>query len=165
MVVRIAFTTPRHQTSPHARHSFLRGFVTKEVAFFHKDSKSLIEADLLFNLPPNEQVPSFFPMQTITPLLTAGTVFQIQESNLLSPHEGHESVVLCTQAIGMVGRQRQGVRNHIVPFVTLYPSPPTFQSYEEGRQDSRRMGLRANHPLSWCQCDRCFVPRSLGLTA
>lgn len=34
---------------------FLRGFLTKEVAFFHKDSKSLIEADLLFNMPPNEQ--------------------------------------------------------------------------------------------------------------
>ena len=26
------------------------------MAFLHKDSKSLIEADLLMNLPPNEQV-------------------------------------------------------------------------------------------------------------
>jgi len=34
---------------------FFPGFTTKEVAFFHKDSKSLIEADLLFNLPPKEQ--------------------------------------------------------------------------------------------------------------
>jgi hypothetical protein len=32
--------------------------MTKEVAFLHKDSKSLIEADLLFNLPPKEQVTS-----------------------------------------------------------------------------------------------------------
>jgi hypothetical protein len=32
--------------------------VTKEVAFLHNDSKSLIEADLLFNMPPNEQVRS-----------------------------------------------------------------------------------------------------------
>jgi len=34
---------------------FFPGFMTKEVAFFHKNSKSLIEADLLFNLPPKEQ--------------------------------------------------------------------------------------------------------------
>lgn len=39
-------------------YSFLRGFVTKEVAFLHKNSKSLIEADLLFNMPPSEQVRS-----------------------------------------------------------------------------------------------------------
>jgi hypothetical protein len=29
--------------------------MTKEVAFLHKDSKSLLAADLLFNLPPKEQ--------------------------------------------------------------------------------------------------------------
>jgi len=34
---------------------FFSGFMTKEVAFLHKDSKSLLEADLLFNLPPKEQ--------------------------------------------------------------------------------------------------------------
>jgi len=34
---------------------FFSGFATKEVAFLHKDSKSLIVADLLFNLPPKEQ--------------------------------------------------------------------------------------------------------------
>jgi len=34
---------------------FLQSFRSKEVAFLHKDSKSLIEADLLFNLPPIEQ--------------------------------------------------------------------------------------------------------------
>jgi hypothetical protein len=28
----------------------------KETAFFHKASKSMIEADLLFNLPAKEQV-------------------------------------------------------------------------------------------------------------
>jgi len=34
---------------------FFPGSMTKEVAFFHKNSKSLVEADLLFNLPPREQ--------------------------------------------------------------------------------------------------------------
>jgi len=43
-------------TNPYPCPSFFPGFLTKEVAFFHKDSKSLIEADLLLNLPPKEQV-------------------------------------------------------------------------------------------------------------
>ena len=34
----------------------ISAFKNKDVAFLHKDSRSLIEADLLFNLPPNEQV-------------------------------------------------------------------------------------------------------------
>ena len=36
--------------------SYFSGFKNKDVAFFHPASKSLIEADLLFNLPPTEQV-------------------------------------------------------------------------------------------------------------
>lgn len=36
--------------------SYFTGFRNKDVAFFHKESKSLIEADLLMNLPPTEQV-------------------------------------------------------------------------------------------------------------
>ncbi|PCH44721.1 hypothetical protein WOLCODRAFT_77748, partial [Wolfiporia cocos MD-104 SS10] len=37
------------------KHCFFSGFVNKDVAFFHPASKTLIEADLLFNLPPTEQ--------------------------------------------------------------------------------------------------------------
>jgi len=40
--------------------SYFSGFRNKDVAFFHVASKSLIEADLLFNLPANEQVRWFF---------------------------------------------------------------------------------------------------------
>ncbi|KAH6909503.1 hypothetical protein BKA70DRAFT_1102529 [Coprinopsis sp. MPI-PUGE-AT-0042] len=36
-------------------HCYFAGFKNKDVAFFHKESKSLIEADLLMNLPPTEQ--------------------------------------------------------------------------------------------------------------
>lgn len=36
--------------------SYFTGFKNKDVAFFHPASKSLIEADLLFNLPAREQV-------------------------------------------------------------------------------------------------------------
>jgi hypothetical protein len=35
---------------------FFSGFANKDVAFFHVASKILIEANLLFNLPGNEQV-------------------------------------------------------------------------------------------------------------
>ncbi|KIL57556.1 hypothetical protein M378DRAFT_133232 [Amanita muscaria Koide BX008] len=37
------------------KHCYFEGFRNKDVAFFHHDSKSLIEADLLFNLPAHEQ--------------------------------------------------------------------------------------------------------------
>jgi hypothetical protein len=36
--------------------SFFSGFKNKDVAFFHPESKTLIEADLLSNLPAKEQV-------------------------------------------------------------------------------------------------------------
>jgi len=37
------------------QHCFFSGFKNKDVAFFHPASKTLIQADLLFNLPPTEQ--------------------------------------------------------------------------------------------------------------
>ncbi|KAH9941107.1 uncharacterized protein BXZ73DRAFT_98318 [Epithele typhae] len=37
------------------KHVFFSGFKNKDVAFFHEASKTLIEADLLFNLPAKEQ--------------------------------------------------------------------------------------------------------------
>lgn len=37
------------------QHCYFSGHQNKDVAFFHPASKSLIEADLLFNLPPTEQ--------------------------------------------------------------------------------------------------------------
>lgn len=36
--------------------SFFSGFKNKDVAFFHPQSKTLIQADLLFNFPCHEQV-------------------------------------------------------------------------------------------------------------
>ncbi|KIK70265.1 hypothetical protein GYMLUDRAFT_34761 [Collybiopsis luxurians FD-317 M1] len=37
------------------QHCYFSGFKNKDVAFFHPASKSMIQADLLFNLPPTEQ--------------------------------------------------------------------------------------------------------------
>ncbi|KAF8067725.1 hypothetical protein FPV67DRAFT_1625895 [Lyophyllum atratum] len=37
------------------KHCFFSGFKNKDVAFFHPNTKVLIEADLLLNLPANEQ--------------------------------------------------------------------------------------------------------------
>ncbi|KAG2358288.1 hypothetical protein BDR07DRAFT_1295481, partial [Suillus spraguei] len=37
------------------KHCYFSGFRNKDVAFLHTPSKSLIEADLLLNLPANEQ--------------------------------------------------------------------------------------------------------------
>lgn len=41
-------------------YSYFSGFRNKDVAFLHMPSKSLIEADLLLNLPANEQVCTLF---------------------------------------------------------------------------------------------------------
>lgn len=41
-----------------ASFSYFSGFRNKDVAFLHVASKSLIQADLLFNLPATEQVGS-----------------------------------------------------------------------------------------------------------
>jgi hypothetical protein len=40
-------------------YSFFSGFKNKDVAFFHLESKVMIQADLLFNLPATEQVTYF----------------------------------------------------------------------------------------------------------
>ncbi|KAF9069480.1 hypothetical protein BDP27DRAFT_718995 [Rhodocollybia butyracea] len=37
------------------QHCYFSGFKNKDVAFFHPSSKTMIQADLLFNLPPTEQ--------------------------------------------------------------------------------------------------------------
>lgn len=42
--------------------SFFSGFKNKDVAFFHPESKTLIQADLLFNFPCYEQVCVSSPM-------------------------------------------------------------------------------------------------------
>lgn len=41
-------------------NSYFSGFVNKDVAFLHQPSKTLIEADLLMNLPCTEQVRHFY---------------------------------------------------------------------------------------------------------
>ena len=44
---------------PHAHatyDSYFSGYVNKDIAFYHKASKTVIAADLLFNIPGTEQV-------------------------------------------------------------------------------------------------------------
>jgi hypothetical protein len=40
---------------PSIQHCFFSGFANRDVAFFHPASRTLVEADLLFNLPAREQ--------------------------------------------------------------------------------------------------------------
>lgn len=42
--------------------SYFPGFRNKDVAFLHVPSRTLIQADLLFNLPATEQVSSMSPL-------------------------------------------------------------------------------------------------------
>ncbi|KAF9226374.1 hypothetical protein BS17DRAFT_749779 [Gyrodon lividus] len=52
------------------KHCYFPGFRNKDVAFLHVSSKSLIEADLLLNLPATEQYsksPSWIPQATLKP--------------------------------------------------------------------------------------------------
>ena len=51
--------------------SYFNGFLNKDVAFLHTASKTLIEADLLFNLPATEQF-SNSSITTLVPLLYFG---------------------------------------------------------------------------------------------
>jgi len=44
---------------------YFSGYANKDVAFYHAQSKSLIQADLLFNLPPTEQYSTSKPPRTI----------------------------------------------------------------------------------------------------
>ncbi|KDR68422.1 hypothetical protein GALMADRAFT_257141 [Galerina marginata CBS 339.88] len=46
-------------------HCYFSGFKNKDIAFLHKPSKSLIEADLLMNLPAKEQYSKSTPPSTI----------------------------------------------------------------------------------------------------
>ncbi len=48
--------TRSHYPSSLTLSSYFSGFKNKDVAFFHPASKTMIEADLLFNLPATEQV-------------------------------------------------------------------------------------------------------------
>lgn len=110
-------------TNPYPRLSFFSGFVTKEVAFFHKDSKSLIEADLLFNLPPKEQVRSLV-LPVVSWEFTTKSVLEIPKSNLPSSYWGLQSVVIRTQTtcVGRWGEQR--VRSPVV--TSAAPDPVTL---------------------------------------
>eukprot|EP01119_Soliformovum_irregulare_P015745 TRINITY_DN4478_c0_g1_i1.p1 TRINITY_DN4478_c0_g1~~TRINITY_DN4478_c0_g1_i1.p1 ORF type:complete len:241 (-),score=58.72 TRINITY_DN4478_c0_g1_i1:39-761(-) len=44
---------------------YFRGSVNKDVLFLHKEGKTLLVADVLFNLPPKEQHKDFGPIQNI----------------------------------------------------------------------------------------------------
>ncbi|KAJ3512012.1 hypothetical protein NMY22_g15462 [Coprinellus aureogranulatus] len=61
-------------------HCYFSGFRNKDVAFLHKDSKSLIQADLLMNLPPREQ----YAKAKSTPLLSA--ISRMNPSTWAHPH-------------------------------------------------------------------------------
>ena len=78
MVVRVVTTAHSSGISPYPCPSYFPGCLTKEVAFFHKDSKSLIEADLLLNMPPKEQVRSLPLLPAIDGGFTTSTVLEIQ---------------------------------------------------------------------------------------
>ena len=73
-------------SNPYPSSSFLRGFRTKEVAFLHKDSKTLVEADLLFNLPAKEQVTSSRLFPAFNRVFTTESVLEIQEDNIPYSH-------------------------------------------------------------------------------
>jgi hypothetical protein len=57
------------------RSSYFSGFRNKEVAFLHSPSKTLIAADLIFNLPATEQVVLFFFTTFLSSELTSFPVF------------------------------------------------------------------------------------------
>jgi hypothetical protein len=49
----------RHSET-HNGERYFSGFMNKDVAWFHKSSKTLVVADLIFNLPGTEQVWGIF---------------------------------------------------------------------------------------------------------
>ena len=66
----------------HLPPSFFSGFKNKDVAFFHPESKTLVQADLLFNLPCYEQV-CFPPIRTCPSLNPSHLpVLQIQNAGI-----------------------------------------------------------------------------------
>jgi len=106
VVVRVTTLPYRRGTNSYPCPSFFPGFTTKEVAFFHKDSKSLIEADLLFNLPPKEQVGPLPLLLALNQGFTTRAVLEIQEDDLPSSFWVHQSVVVRAQTSCMVSRKK-----------------------------------------------------------
>ena len=73
--------------------SYFSGFINKDVAFNHIESKSLIVADLLFNLPANEQY-SKSTTSTSWPISMVSGVFGMFGFGNLSPYSwGHKRFV------------------------------------------------------------------------
>ena len=70
----------------HGYTSYFSGFKNKDVAFFHKGSKTLIEADLLFNLPGNEQVSDASCSAQRNKQLTGITVFKVEVIGVVPPY-------------------------------------------------------------------------------
>jgi hypothetical protein len=67
-------------TAYQIEHRYFSGHLNKDVAFFHADSRSLIVADLLFNMPPTEQYSKakrFLPLfgSSFTPFSTLHSYF------------------------------------------------------------------------------------------
>jgi len=60
----------------HAASSYFSGFANKDVAFFHPESRTLMQADLLFNFPPTEQVS--YPPLNVRVATNGCLVLQIQ---------------------------------------------------------------------------------------
>lgn len=87
-----------------ALSSFFSGFVNKDVAFFHTASKTLIQADLLFNLPCTEQYSN---------TKSSGSVPLI--SSYLNPH-----TYLHRQFLWMTGKDKACVQKYalLANFVT-----------------------------------------------
>lgn len=79
-----------------ALSSFFSGFVNKDVAFFHTASKTLIQADLLFNLPCTEQYSN---------TKSSGSVPLI--SSYLNPH-----TYLHRQFLWMTGKDKACVQKY-----------------------------------------------------
>lgn len=59
-------------------HRYFSGFVNRDVAFLHASSRTLIQADLIFNLPATEQVSYHLldeAMYHTTPVLILSPIF------------------------------------------------------------------------------------------
>ena len=87
-------------TDAYANISYFTSHVNKDVAFLHTESKSMINADLLFNLPATEQV---IPSQNQA-LVASDTLSVLQGENLTMVPEIQPvwSMVHLSQTIFMV---------------------------------------------------------------
>lgn len=102
--VLFSYFLQRTSYEPIALSSFFSGFVNKDVAFFHTASKTLIQADLLFNLPCTEQYSN---------TKSSGSVPLI--SSYLNPH-----TYLHRQFLWMTGKDKACVQKYalLANFVT-----------------------------------------------